>query len=97
MDNETCTVELPSGPTSFRSTVVKPYLPPLETPVDPAEPQAPAEPTAEPTTDPREPSTPGSELPSIEVEVPQADPSRKRSRPRKHAATTYAADITIYL
>lgn len=25
MDNETCIVYLPSGPTEFRSTVVKPY------------------------------------------------------------------------
>ena len=25
MDNETCTVQLPHGPTAFRSTVVKPF------------------------------------------------------------------------
>src|SRR5271155_480832 len=35
VEGETCTVKLPSGPTSFRSTVVKPYLQPESTKSDP--------------------------------------------------------------
>ena len=30
MEGETCAIELPSGPTDFRSTVVKPYYKELE-------------------------------------------------------------------
>ena len=26
MDGETCTIQMPYGPTNFRSTVVKPYF-----------------------------------------------------------------------
>ena len=33
-DNQTCTVEMPSGPTNFRSTVVKPYLYGTEEPTE---------------------------------------------------------------
>ena len=34
VEGETCIVKLPSGPTSFRSTVVKPYLQPESTESD---------------------------------------------------------------
>jgi len=32
VENETCCIQLPSGPTSFRSTSVKPYVRPLPSP-----------------------------------------------------------------
>ena len=58
VEDETCCVQLPSGPTSFRSTSVKPYFrpkdnydvkpdeleTPMETPIKPDEPEAIAKP-----------------------------------------------------
>jgi hypothetical protein len=85
VEGETCRVQLSSGPTSFRTTSVKPYfrsettsndeLDKLETLQEPTEPAEPAEP-AEPTTPP---------------------PARRgRGRPRKHPVTeNYLISVDI--
>src|SRR5205085_6986020 len=79
---ETCTVKLSSGPTSFRSTAVKPYYQSMSEPeadkaIHPSE-----EPQQEPQQEPQ-------------LEVPQ--PKRGRGRPRKYPILTGMADISIYL
>jgi hypothetical protein len=84
---KTCTVKLSSGPTTFRSIVVKPYL--LE-PQNLAEiePELPPEPLLE------------SVLPKTILERPSTavqPPKRGRGRPRKYPLLTAMADITIYL
>ena len=91
VENETCCVQLPSGPTSFRSTSIKPYFWPkdnhnvkpdeLEAPVKPDEPEAPAE-----------PDELGAPLPTPEAPQEPTEPAkpavkRGRGRPRKHPVT----------
>ena len=74
VEGETCSVQLPNGPTSFRSTSVKPYFrsETSETArdVDPDELEAPS-------------LTPEVSQESIEP----AEPKRGRGRPRKHPVT----------
>jgi len=88
VEGETCTVKLPSGPTSFRSTVVKPYL-------------QPEPPESDPETDPKpqESEVDRTAQPPIESQPqpPQLPPKRGRGRPRKYPELTAMADITIYL
>ena len=82
VEDETCCVQLPSGPTNFRSTSVKPYFRPENThDVEPDEPEAPAE------LD--EPEAP---LPTPEDSRKLTEPAepavkRGRGRPRKHPVT----------
>jgi hypothetical protein len=72
MDGETCTVDMPHGPTNFRSTVVKPYLT--------------EEATENPQPTPEEQSNseeqPQEEEDTIVVEMPQQPVRRSRGRPR---------------
>ena len=92
VDNETCVVQLPRGPTSFRSTVVKPYL------IDPE--------TTDTDTDTRY-ELPQPEIDPVDATVespqePQHEPQpqpvkRGRGRPRKYPIQTNAANISIYL
>ena len=89
IEGETCRVQLPSGPTSFRSTSVKPYFR-SETTCN-NEPDEPEDPT--PATEvPQEPTEPaGPTTPPVK---------RGRGRPRKHPATENnhaPADISILI
>ena len=99
VEGETCTVKLPSGPTSFRSTVVKPYLQPESTESDPE---------IDPETDPKpqESEIDQNRATTRRVDrtaqppqdaTPQPVPKRGRGRPRKYPLLTAMADITIYL
>ena len=97
VEGETCTVKLPSGPTSFRSTVVKPYLQPEPTESDP-------EIDLEPNPKPQESEVDRAAQPPVEPRpqppqdaTPQPVPKRGRGRPRKYPLLTAIADITIYL
>ena len=75
VENETCCVQLPSGPTNFRSTSVKPYLRPENTyDAEPDEPEATAE------SDELEASPPTPEAPKEPTEP--IEPIIKRSRGR---------------
>src|SRR6266702_2436850 len=100
VENETCCVQLPSGPTSFRNTSIKPYFWPETTyDVKPDELEVTAEPDElEVTAELDEPETTaesnGLEAPLPTLEVPQkptkpAEPTVKRGqgRPRKHPIT----------
>src|SRR5271155_1799902 len=89
VEGETCTVKLPSGPTSFRSTVVKPYLQPesieANPEIDPKPQESEIDRTAQPPVEPR-------------PQLPQ--PKRGRGRPRKYPELTAmadTADISVYL
>jgi hypothetical protein len=98
VEGETCTVKLPSGPTSFRSTVVKPYLQPESTESDPKiDPEIDPKPQ-EPEINPKlqESEVDRTAQPPIESQ-PQPVPKRGRGRPRKYPLLTAMADITIYL
>ena len=94
VDGETCIIQLPHGPISFRSTVVKPYY---------TDPDYSPEtvPTAQTVPDQTAPGTvPAPNLPSVETVPPAVPPKRGRGRPRKYPVEAYstdAADITIYL
>jgi hypothetical protein len=97
VEGETCTVKLPSGPTSFRSTVVKPYLQPELTESDP-------EIDPEPDPKPQESEVDRAAQPPVEPRpqplqdaTPQPVLKRGRGRPRKYPLLTAMADITIYL
>jgi hypothetical protein len=85
-ENETCVVNLPNGPTSFRSTVVKPYLTKNDELTEPAEDSQPEEsitvdvPTESPNSQPL-----------------QQDQPRRRGRPRKHPVHANTANVTIFL
>jgi hypothetical protein len=93
VEGETCTVKLPSGPTSFRSTVVKPYLQPESTESDPEINPKPQEPEVDKTTQSPVESRPQ----PLQEAAPQPVPKRGRGRPRKYPLLTAMADITIYL
>ena len=86
VEGETCTVKLPSGPTSFRSTVVKPYLQPESTESD-----------LEIDPKPQEPEIDRTTQPPVESQPRQPVPKRGRGRPPKYPLLTAMADITIYL
>ena len=94
IEGESCTIKLPAGPTTFRSTVVKPYY--TESAPRAASPEAatagpPAgSPAASLETGPPEPTTGD----TITVELP---PKRGRGRPRKYPILTAVADVTVYL
>jgi hypothetical protein len=90
IEGETCVVKLGNGATSFRSTVVKPYLQ-LESTRDEAaeEPTRIDEPVPQPTT-------PLQETPPQGVQIIQPV-KRGRGRPRKYPVLTGLADIEIYL
>ena len=100
VEDETCCVQLPSGPTNFRSTSVKPYFRPetahdaepdeLEATAEPDEPEAPAEPD-EPEV-PAELDKLEAPLPTLEVPQKPTEPAkpavkRGRGRPRKNPVT----------
>jgi hypothetical protein len=82
-DGESCIVELPSGPTPFRSTVVKLFL---QDPLDPAEPSHPIQQT--PLTG-IQADTPADSLAPIAplASAPAAPLKRGRQRPRKTMAS----------
>jgi len=81
IEGETCIIKLSSGPTTFRSTVVKPYL---QDPQDPQEPEPSTQSPVEATPEPERPAAADT-------------PKRGRGRPRKYPLLTAMADITIYL
>jgi len=87
VEGETCTIELTSGPTPFRSTVVKPYLQPEST----------EEPTPHGAEEHAEPTRTDEPAPPPQEAAPQPVQKRGRGRPRKYPLLTAAADITIYL
>ena len=103
IENETCTIQLPHGPTNFRSTVVKPYL------VDPeiTEDTQPEDDESEPPPPQTEPGllpqTEPGPLPQTEPgPLPQTEPKsqpvkRGRGRPRKYPIKANTANILIYL
>jgi hypothetical protein len=103
IENETCTIQLPHGPTNFRSTVVKPYL------VDPeiTEDTQPEDDESEPPPPQTEPGllpqTEPGPLPQTEPgPLPQTEPKsqpvkRGRGRPRKYPIKANTANISIYL
>jgi hypothetical protein len=107
IEGETCIVELSSGATSFRSTVVKPYLQPEPEIRKPSGTNT-AEESSQLESGTKEPSQINPEtrdFDTIEVDVPTpqpqseaaAPPKRKRGRPRKYPVLTGLADIEIYL
>lgn len=87
---ETCIVELPSDPTDFRVTVIKPYLQELDTSTDTSIEQEPQQDTSiELTDEPQiEQDTP------LEINEIRRDPSRRRQPPTRFQNM---ADITIYM
>lgn len=103
-DNEDCVVELPSGPTKFRSTVIKPYY--KDDSTDLEEPRII---TKEHQN--RQDSTKSDEISSLKSPVEQTGPGlpvqsmeqparRKRGRPRKHplpVPTTNMTDIEVFI
>jgi hypothetical protein len=93
VEGETCTVKLPSGPTSFRSTVVKPYLQLESTESDPEIDPKPQESEVDRTAQPPIESRPQ----PLQDATPQPVLKRGRGRPRKYPLLTAMADITIYL
>lgn len=88
IEGETCTIKLPSGPTAFRSTVVKPYLSNIDTEKEPPRPSLPET--------PKEP-----ELPSVQQPVQSVMPiqpiKRGRGRPRKYPLLTAVSDFTVHI
>ena len=87
VEGETCTVKLPSRPTSFQSTVVKPYLRPEST----------KEPTLHDAVKHIKPAGINESAPPLQEAAPQLVPKQGRGRPRKYPLLTAVADITIYL
>jgi hypothetical protein len=103
IEGETCIVELGSGATSFRSTVVKPYFQ-LEPEIREPSGTNTAKESLQPESGTKEPSEINletSDSDTIEVETPmpqpQPGPKRQRGRPRKYPVLTGLADIEIYL
>jgi hypothetical protein len=96
-------VELSSGATSFRSTVVKPYFQ-LEPEIREPSGTNTAKESSQLESGTKEPSEINLETGdsnTIEVEIPtpqpQTGPKRQRGRPRKYPVLTGLADIEIYL
>ncbi len=102
---ETCTVELTSGPTDFRVTIVKPYLEestPMETPgQDPPNPgqdsphNSPESDDTPPVNDDTSQDSP--DAPS--QDPPQDAPLRRNPRRQRHVPTHFrnSADTTVYM
>jgi hypothetical protein len=96
MDGETCKIELSSGPTNFRSTVVKPFLiePPVE--VEPTnekvQPTNDVEPENVQSTDPSPDD--GNQHPAPEISEIPTRPIRARRLPLRYQNF---ADITVFL
>ena len=89
-DNESCVVALPYGDTTFRSTVVKPFLTPVTNveginllPTDAPTPVDTLEDTAE--------------IALIDRTIAQTQPTAKRGRGRLRKYLVDAADISVYL
>jgi hypothetical protein len=91
---ETVTVDLPHGPTQFRSTVIKPYY--VEQSDEEEIPQE-AEPPALTSPPGEAPSPTATTAPEIQPTVPAAPAKRGRGRPRKHPVAVNAANVTVYL
>ena len=87
VDQETVTIELPHGPTAFRSTVVKPYL------QDPNKQSDPQQASADETPS----NTPAATPPTSTAANQAVPPKRGRGRPRKYPAAVNTADIVVYL
>jgi AT hook motif len=84
VEGETCTVKLNSGPTTFRSTVVKPYLQ--------------SEPDEDEHTNEQTDYHPTPENQNTTTPEKAAQPAKRgRGRPRKYSQLETAADVTIYL
>jgi hypothetical protein len=84
VEGETCTVKLNSGPTTFRSTVVKPYLQ--------------SEPDEDEHTNEQTDYHPTPENQNTTTPEKAAQPAKRgRGRPRKYPQLETAADVTIYL
>jgi hypothetical protein len=88
MDGETCKIELPSGPTDFRSTVVKPFL--IEPPVE-VEPTVDVQPTNDVEPENVQPSDDDNQDPAPEI---SPRPTRARRLPLRYQNF---ADITVFL
>jgi hypothetical protein len=84
IEGETCKIELPSGPTDFRSTVVKPFL--IESTVEVEPTNENVQPTDEDVQPPDENQDPAPEIP--------ARPTRARRLPLRYQNF---ADITVLL
>lgn len=78
IESETCTLDMPNGPTKFRSTVVKPYIRGTDTD---AESPATAVPNDTASPSPAAPSPDDAAATPSETPTP---PKRRRGRPRKH-------------
>lgn len=102
IEGETCVVKINSGPTSFRSTVVKPYFQspndqisdPFNEPLQPEPLQIASEVDA-PATD--ENTSEITSVPPVLPQIPPQVPKRGRGRPRKYPLLTRLADIEVYL
>lgn len=82
IEGETCTVELPHGPTIFRSTVVKPYYTTQEKDGKESEREQQPQPCARTVIPPH----------------PEAKPQKRgRGRPRKYPLLTATTDITVMI
>src|SRR6266567_1453686 len=94
IENENCIIQLPHGPTNFRSTVVKPYLvDPEITDIQPEDdkselPLPQTEPEPQPQTEPG---------PQPQTEPGPQPVKRGRGRPRKYPIEANTANISIYL
>ena len=104
LEGETCKVQLPRGPTDFRSTTVKPYLRirtgPESEPESDIEEEQPVEQPSENTILPPPKPGPGRprKTPLENTILPPV--KRGRGRPRKHplpATDTSIADISIFV
>jgi len=86
VNSKTCTIKLPNRPTTFCSTVIKPYL------LDPQDSIKPRESIklAKPVPSPAEPQP----LPKAKAE-PQLPPKRGRGRPYKYPLFTAVADTVV--
>jgi hypothetical protein len=101
MEDETCTVDLPSGPTNFRSTVVKPYHRDDAPEEDTSEEDNDAEvllPDPAPDSTPASTTTlpPSRRIPTVVIPTPR--PQRERRPPRHYGDTLVQDDdVVLYL
>ena len=91
---ETCTVDMPHGPTQFRSTVVKPYLedPDSDPKVMPTD--SDSDPRTTPTKSDAEPGAIPTNSDQIRISPVPAPVKRGRGRPRKNPVTFLTAKET---
>lgn len=91
---KTCTIELPSGPTDFRITIIKPYLQESEESNTPVESITPIESHKEP------PESPQSDTEKQDQDTQSEDITLRRNPPRSRQRPTRfqnMADITVYI